>query len=74
LADIFGMSDVAAISSFAASQTANQVNIAVAKKTLDAAEAQGEAAIKLLEGVVEMQEQHQPSLEPHLGKNLDVTG
>jgi len=67
------MSDAAAISSMVNAQTINQVGIAVARKTLDAQEAQGDAAIKLLEGAVELQQQGAPT-SPHLGNQLDVRG
>lgn len=70
-ADIGTMNDIAAISSFTQSQTALQVAMAVAKKSLDATEAQGEAALKLLDVASEIQQQ---SLEPHKGQRLNVVG
>lgn len=58
-------------SAIQASQTQQAIGVAVAKKSLDAAKQQGQAAISLLEGAVQMQQQ---SLNPNVGRNLDVTG
>jgi len=43
----------ASISALKAAQTQNQINTAVFKKSLDAAKAQGQAAISLLESAAE---------------------
>lgn len=58
-------------SAIQAAQTQQAVGVAVARKTLDAAEQQGQAVVSLLEGAVQMQKQ---SLNPNVGRSLDVTG
>ncbi len=75
MADRTGMSSIssAATSGFAQAQLAQQVGIKIAAKTLDAAKAQGDAAISLLEAAASIQDQSLGSLEPHKGQALDVT-
>lgn len=58
-------------SAIQAAQTQQAVGVAVAKKSLDATKQQGQAVISLLQGSVEMQKQ---SMDPNVGRNLDVTG
>lgn len=45
----------------------------VAVKTLDAAKAQGDAAISLLQAAASLQDQAFANLEPHKGQHIDVT-
>ncbi|MCC6683022.1 MAG: hypothetical protein IT445_19145 [Phycisphaeraceae bacterium] len=65
---------VAAISAFQQEQTLSQVSMAVARKSLDAARAQGEAAISLLDAAVQMQQQIANRAEPGKGTCVDVVG
>ena len=58
-------------SAIQASQTRQEIGVAVVKKSMDAAKQQGAAAISLLEGAAEMQ---QMSLNKNVGRNLDVRG
>jgi hypothetical protein len=58
-------------SAIQAAQTQQAVGVAVAKKSMDAAKQQGQAAISLLESAAQIQQQ---SLNPNVGRNLDVTG
>ena len=68
------MSSIPAASSILAqAQLAQQVSVKVAAKTLDAAKAQGDAAVSLLQAAAQVQEQALSSLEPHKGQTLDVT-
>ncbi len=60
-------------SNLAQVQLAQQVSIKVAEKTLDAAKAQGDAAVSLLQAAVDMQKQTIAPLEPHKGQALDIT-
>jgi len=60
-------------SNLAQTQLAQQVSIKVAEKTLDAAKAQGDAAVSLLQAAVDMQKQTIAPLEPHKGQALDIT-
>ncbi|WP_432797886.1 YjfB family protein [Poriferisphaera sp. WC338] len=53
-------------------QLMNQVNTAVAKKTLDNAKAQGDAMVSLLQDSVQMQ-QDAIRANPHLGNMIDVS-
>jgi hypothetical protein len=53
------MTDAAAISSFSQAQVQTEVAFAVARKSLDAARAQGDAAIALLQSAVEVQQSAQ---------------
>ena len=64
----------ASISAFQQADLVNQVQTRVARKTLDVAEQQGQAAISLLEGAAQLQEQQVRSLsvEPFKGQALDV--
>jgi len=63
----------AAASAFQQAQVLQQVNVAVARKSLDAAEQQGQASLKLLEAAADLARQ-QPANPPTLGSLLDVTG
>lgn len=65
---------VAGASALSQAQVANQVGMAVARKSLDAAKLQGQAAISLLQQAADMQKQmvQNVSLEPGKGVNLDV--
>ncbi len=65
------MSLASDFSAIQAAQTQQQIGVAVAKKSLDAAKQQGQAAISLLESAVQVQQQ---SLNPNVGRSLDVTG
>jgi len=58
----------------AQAQLAQQVSVKVAMKTLDAAKAQGDATISLLQAAADMQKQALRNIEPHKGQVLDVTG
>jgi hypothetical protein len=58
---------------FAQAQLAQQVSVKVAKKSLDAAKAQGDAALSLLQAAATMQKQALGTLEPHKGQAVDVT-
>ncbi len=58
----------------AGSQLGSQISMAVAGKTLDAAKAQGQAAVSLLEDAAQMQQQLNSSGNPHVGRLLDVVG
>ncbi len=59
-------------SSLSQAQLAQEVGMRVAAKTLDAARAQGDAAISLLQAAAEIQQQTVPSADPHMGTQLDV--
>ena len=63
----------AATSGLAQAQLAQEVGIKIVAKTLDAAKAQGDAAISLLQAAASLQSQSLGSLEPHKGQALDVT-
>ncbi len=67
---------IAAISSYQQEQVINSVSMAVACKSLDAAKAQGEAAISLLDAAVQMQQQQMQAsgIEPGKGAHIDVRG
>jgi putative motility protein YjfB-like len=62
-----------ASSGMAQAQLAQEVGIKVAVKTLNAAKAQGEAAVSLLQAAASLQDQALGSLEPYKGQSLDVT-
>ncbi len=62
-----------AASGLAQTQLAQQVSVKMVGKTLDAAKAQGEAAVSLLQAAAQVQDQALTSLEPHKGQALDVT-
>ena len=64
----------AGASALQAAQVQQQVGVAVARKTLDAAEAQGEAAVSLLQAAADFQQQMVTTASPlpHLGKAIDV--
>jgi putative motility protein YjfB-like len=63
----------AAASGLAQAQLAQQVSVKIAAKTLDAAKAQGEAAVSLLQAAAQLQDQALAGLEPGKGQALDVT-
>lgn len=65
---------VAGASALAQAQVAQQVNTAVARKSLDAAKLQGQAAVSLLQQAASLQKQmvQNVSLEPGKGTQLDV--
>ncbi len=69
------MSSITSVTSsgLAQAQLAQQVGIKVAAKALDAAKAQGDAAISLLQAAAESQQQALGNLEPYKGQALDVT-
>lgn len=54
-----------------AAQTQQAIGVAVARKSMDAAKQQGQAAISLLEGAAQIQKM---SLNPNVGRKLDVMG
>mgnify|MGYP001827524578 CR=1 FL=1 len=58
------MSDIAAISSFSQAQVQQEVAYAVARKSLDAAKAQGDAAIALLQSAADVQQNAQQTQRP----------
>lgn len=66
------MSDIAAISSFQQSQVQTEVAYAVARKSLDAAKAQGDAAIALLQSAVEVQQNAQQQTQRPLGPGQTI--
>ena len=66
-------STVAMSTATASSQLANDVSMAVAVKTLDAARAQGEAALSLLQAAADLQKQAVGS-DPSKGRNVDLIG
>jgi hypothetical protein len=63
----------ASASSLGQAQLAQAVSVRVASKTLDAAKAQGEAALSLLQAAADLQQQALGKLEPHKGQSIDVT-
>ncbi len=71
---------MSSVSGLSNSQLGYDVGIAVARKTLDTQRAQGDAALKLLEGAAELSQQSserttaQPVIrpEPHKGNLVDV--
>ncbi|MFK7788929.1 MAG: hypothetical protein AB8C95_05460 [Phycisphaeraceae bacterium] len=70
------MSDIAAISSFKQAQVQTEVSYAVARKSLDAAKAQGDAAIALLQSAVDVQQNAQQQTKRPLGpgQTINVVG
>ena len=62
-----------AATGMAQAQLAQEVGMRVAVKTLDAAKAQGDAAISLLQAAASLQDQAFANLEPHKGQHIDVT-
>jgi Putative motility protein len=54
-------------------QLAQEVSIKIASKTLDAARAQGDAAISLLQAAAATQQQALDNLEPNKGQTIDVS-
>lgn len=75
MADRTGMSSIPpnASTGLAQAQLAQQVSVKIVAKTLDAAKAQGDAAISLLQAAAAIQDQALTNLEPHKGQTLDVT-
>ena len=69
--------DAAAASGFTQAQLLQRVDVAVARKTLDAAEAQGEAALALLDAAADFAEQPVRKAsgvtEPGKGRLIDVS-
>jgi len=65
-ADDACMSDIAAASSIQQSQVHNEIAFAVARKSLDSARAQGDAALSLLQSAADLQQnaQQQPTQRP----------
>lgn len=61
------MSDIAAFSAISQAQAQSQVSYAVARKSLDAAKAQGDAAIALLQSAAEVQSNAQQQTQRPLG-------
>jgi hypothetical protein len=61
-------------SNLSAAQLHQQVGVAVARKSLDAMEAQGQAAVSLLEEAASLQDQMVAAASPlpHIGKTLDT--
>ena len=75
VADSRGMTGIPSASSASAlsqAQLAQEVSTRVAVKSLDAAKAQGEAAISLLQAAASVQDQAFANLEPHKGQHVDV--
>lgn len=66
------MSDIAAISSFKQAQTQQDVAYAVARKVLDQAKAQGDAAISLLQSAAEVQQTAQAKRPLAPGQTISV--
>lgn len=58
------MSDIAAFSSISQAQVQSEVSYAVARKSLDAAKAQGDAALALLQSAAEVQSNAQQQATP----------
>ena len=76
MADRTGMSSIpptTASAGLAQAQLAQQVGVKIVAKTLDAAKAQGDAVVSLLQAAAAIQEQALTNLEPHKGQTLDVT-
>ncbi len=75
MVDITSMSSISATdaSFLSQAQLAQEVSIKVARKTLDAAKAQGDAAITLLQAAAQTQQQALANLEPHKGQAIDVS-
>jgi ferric-dicitrate binding protein FerR (iron transport regulator) len=61
-----------ALSNLSQQNTASEISIRVAKKALDAAKAEGDAAISLLQSAVKVQNQER-SYAASPGGSLDVT-
>lgn len=72
-ADDTSMSDFAAISSFQQSQVMTEVAYAVARKSLDHAKEQGDAAISLLESAAEVQQNAQQQTQRPLGPGQTIS-
>ena len=67
-----GIPSVSSASALSQAQLAQEVSTRVAVKSLDAAKAQGEAAISLLQAAAAVQDQAFANLEPHKGQHIDV--
>lgn len=74
MAEVVTMSSISAsdASILSQAQLAQEVSVKVARKTLDAAKAQGDAAISLLQAAAQTQQQALGKLEPHKGQMIDV--
>ena len=72
MSSIQGMTS--SFSALQAAQVQQQVDVAVARKSLDAMEAQGQAAVSLLQDAAAFQDQMVAAASPlpHIGKALDV--
>ena len=72
MSSIQGMTS--SFSALQAAQAQQQVDVAVARKSLDAMEAQGQAAVSLLQDAAAFQDQMVAAASPlpHIGKALDV--
>ena len=68
------MSSVGSSAGLSSASVASQVGVAVVGKALDAAKAQGEAAVSLLQEAAQLQQQLGSSGDPHRGQLLDVVG
>ena len=66
------MSDVAALSSISQAQVQTEVAFAVARKSLDAAKAQGDAALALLRSAAEVQQNAQQQTQRPLGPGQTI--
>jgi hypothetical protein len=66
------MNDIAAISAMQQAQLAEQIGMAVARKSLDATEQQGEAVMSLLQDALDFARQSQPALHP--GQSVEFVG
>lgn len=66
-------SAVGSCSNASQAQLAQEVGVRVVAKTLEAAKAQGDAAISLLQAAADIQKQTVAGLEPHKGQAIDVS-
>ena len=66
------MSDIAAFSAISQAQVQNDVAFAVARKSLDAAKAQGDAAISLLQSAADIQQNAQQQTQRPLGPGQTI--
>lgn len=66
------MSDVAAFSEISQAQVQSEVAFAVARKSLDAAKAQGDAALSLLQAAADIQQNAQQQTQRPLGPGQTI--
>ncbi|MGB1124319.1 MAG: hypothetical protein ACPG4Q_03855 [Phycisphaeraceae bacterium] len=66
------MSDVAAFSAISQAQVQSEVAFAVARKSLDAAKAQGDAALSLLQAAADIQQNAQQQTQRPLGPGQTI--